>query len=188
MELWWLLEEPFEKIKKRRNSLGSLATDAAGQLNVLGHDGNPLGVDGAQVSVLEESHQVSLTGLLKSHHSRALEPQVGLEVLGDLTDEALEGKLADEQFCGLLVAPDLTESHGTGLVAVRLLDASGGGSALAGGFGGQLLPWGLASSGFAGGLLGTSHIFDETTVNELLRAKVRKRCSSLFFYNLPPPP
>ena len=120
-------------------------------------------MDGAQVSVLEESHQVSLTGLLKSHHGRALEPQVGLEVLGDLTDEALEGKLADEQLCGLLVAPDLTESHGTGLVAVRLLDASGGGSALAGGFGGQLLPWGLASGGFAGGLLGTSHcLVDES--------------------------
>ena len=93
-------------------------------------------MDGAQVGVLEESHQVGLAGLLQSHHGRALEAQVGLEVLGDLTDETLEGKLADEQLSGLLVASDLTESHGTRLVAVRLLDASGGWSALAGSLGG----------------------------------------------------
>ena len=147
--------------KKRKSSLSPLATDTAGQLDVLGHDGNPLGVDGAQVGVLEESHQVGLAGLLQSHHGRALEAQVGLEVLGDLTDETLEGKLADEQLSGLLVASDLTESHGTRLVAVRLLDASGGWSALAGSLGGQLLPWGLASSRFSCGLLGTSHCVDE---------------------------
>jgi hypothetical protein len=34
-------------------------------LNVLGHDGHTLGVDGAQVGVLEEADQVSLAGLLK---------------------------------------------------------------------------------------------------------------------------
>ena len=64
--------------------LSALATDTAGQLDVLGHDGHPLGVDGAQVGVLEETHQVGLAGLLQSHDGRALEPQVGLEVLGDL--------------------------------------------------------------------------------------------------------
>ena len=60
-------------------------------------------MDGAEVCVLEETNQVGLTGLLKSHHSRALEPQVSLEVLGNLTDETLEGQLADEQFSRLLV-------------------------------------------------------------------------------------
>ena len=83
--------------------LGTFSTDPPGKLDVLGHDGDPLGVDGAQVCVLEETHQVRLAGLLKSHHSRALEPQVGLEVLGNLTNEPLEGQLADEQFSGLLV-------------------------------------------------------------------------------------
>eukprot|EP00095_Tigriopus_kingsejongensis_P011693 maker-scaffold578_size132436-snap-gene-0.33 protein:Tk11693 transcript:maker-scaffold578_size132436-snap-gene-0.33-mRNA-1 annotation:"histone h1" len=89
----------------------TLATDAAGQLDVLGHDGHSLGVDGAQVGVLEEADQVSLGGLLESHDGRRLETQVGLEVLSDLTDQTLEGQLADEQLGGLLVATDLSESH-----------------------------------------------------------------------------
>ena len=149
------------KKKRKRFSLGPLATDSAGKLDVLGHDGDSLGVDGAEVGVLEESHQVGLAGLLQSHHGGALEPEVGLEVLGNLTDEALEGEFADEELGGLLVAPDLTEGDGSGLVAVRLLDSSSGGSALASGLGGELLPRGLASGGLAGGLLGTSHVFRE---------------------------
>ena len=64
-------------------SLGALSADAAGQLDVLGHDGDPLGVDGAQVGVLEQTDQVSLAGLLQSHHCGALETQVSLEILGD---------------------------------------------------------------------------------------------------------
>ena len=114
-------------------------------------------MDGAQVGVLKQSNEVGFAGLLKGSHGRALEPQVGLEVLGDFTNQTLEWQLADEQFGGLLVTPDFTESHGTGLVAVRLLDTSGGWCTLASGLGGQLLPWGLASSRFTGGLLGTSH-------------------------------
>ena len=83
--------------------LGPLATDPPGKLDILGHDGHPLGVDGTEVGVLEETHQVSLASLLKSHHSRALEPQICLEVLCNLTNKALERKLPDEQFSGLLV-------------------------------------------------------------------------------------
>ena len=47
------------------NNLRALATDPAGELDVLGHDGDPLGVDGAQVGVLEEADQVGLGSLLK---------------------------------------------------------------------------------------------------------------------------
>ena len=36
-----------------------------------------------------------------------------LEVLSDLTNETLEGELADEELGRLLVATDLTESDGT---------------------------------------------------------------------------
>merc|ERR1719481_2318212 len=116
-------------------------------------------MDGAQVGVLEEADEVGLGSLLQSHDSGRLEPQVGLEVLGDLTDQTLEGQLADEELSGLLVAPDLTESHGTGPVPVGLLDSTGGRGGLPGSLGGQLLPGGLASSGLTGGLLGTSHCF-----------------------------
>ena len=65
-----------------KDKLRSLSPDSPGQLDILGHDGDPLGVDGAQVGVLEESDEVSLAGLLESHNSAGLEPQVGLEVLG----------------------------------------------------------------------------------------------------------
>jgi hypothetical protein len=58
--------------------LSALASDAAGQLNVLGHDGHALGVDGAQVGVLEQAHQVSLGGLLQGQQGGALEAQVAL--------------------------------------------------------------------------------------------------------------
>jgi len=44
----------------KRDFLGPLATDAAGKLDVLGHDGDTLGVDGAQVGVLEQTNEVSL--------------------------------------------------------------------------------------------------------------------------------
>ena len=139
------------------NTLSTLATDAAGELDVLGHDGDALGVDGAQVGVLEEADQVGLGSLLQGQDGRALEAQVGLEVLGDLTDQALEGKLADEQLGGLLVLADLAQGDGSGPVAMGLLDASGGGGRLARGLGGQLLAGRLASGGLAGGLLGASH-------------------------------
>lgn len=65
--------------------------------------------------------------------------------------QALEGELADEQLGGLLVATDLTESDGTGLVAVRLLHATGRRSGLAGSLGSERLARGLAASGLAGG-------------------------------------
>ena len=145
-------------LKGRRDcNLSTLTTDTAGKLDVLGHDGDTLGVDGAEVGVLKQTDEVSLAGLLEGHDGRALEAEVSLEVLGDLTDETLEGELADEELGGLLVSSDLTESNGSWPVSVGLLDSSGGGSRFAGSLGGQLFPGGLASGGFASGLLGTSH-------------------------------
>ena len=115
-------------------------------------------MDGAQVGVLEESDQVSLAGLLQSHDGGALEAQVGLEVLGDFTDQTLEWQFPDEELGALLVPPDLSQSHGTGPVPVRLLNSSGGRCALASGLGGQLLPWGLATSGLSSCLLCSCHL------------------------------
>ena len=137
--------------------LRALATDAAGKLDVLGHDGHTLGVDGAQVGILEEANKVCLGSLLQSKDGGALEAQIRLEVLGDLANEALERKLADEQVRGLLVAADLAKSHGTGAVAMGLLDTSGGRCRLAGCLGGELLAGGFASGALAGGLLGAGH-------------------------------
>ena len=120
-------------------NLSAFTTDAASQLDVLGHDGHTLGVDGAQVGVLEETDQVGLAGFLQGHDGGALESQISLEVLGDLTDQTLEGQLADQELGGFLVTTDLTESDGSGPVAMGLLHSPGGWGALPGGLGGQLL-------------------------------------------------
>ena len=48
----------------------------------LGHDADALGVDGAEVGVLEESDQVGLSGLLQGKDGRALEAEIVLEVCG----------------------------------------------------------------------------------------------------------
>ena len=100
-------------MKSERRRLRALATQATGQLDVLGLDGDTLGVDGAQVGVLKQGDEVSLNGLLQSTDGGALEAQVALEVLSDLTDETLEGQLPDQELSRLLVATDLTESDGT---------------------------------------------------------------------------
>lgn len=155
--------------------LVAFTAEAAGKLDVLGLDGDTLGVNGAQVGVLEEGDEVGLDGLLESTDGRRLEAKVALEVLGNLTNlssisivatgvgammdayQALKRELADQELGGLLVATDLTESDGTRLITVRLLDATSGGGALAGSLGGKLLARSLATSGLSCGLLGASH-------------------------------
>jgi hypothetical protein len=67
----------------------ALATDATSQLNVLGHNGDAFGVDGAQVGVFEETDEVSFARFLEGKNGRRLEAQVVVETLGDLADKAL---------------------------------------------------------------------------------------------------
>ena len=138
-------------------NLSTLSTDTASQLNVLGHDGDPLGVDGTQIGILEETHKVSLASLLQSHNSRALEPEVSLEVLGNLPDKTLEGKLADEELCGFLVPPDLPQGHGARPVPVWLLNSPSGWGRFASSLCGQLFSGGLPTGGFPCSLLGACH-------------------------------
>merc|ERR1711895_36749 len=117
------------------NNLSTFATDTAGKLGVLGHDGDTFGVDGAQVGVFEEPDEVSLRSFLESHDCRGLESEISL----------------------LLVTTDLTESYGTRPVPVGFLDTSCGRGRFASCLGGELLAWGLASGGLAGSLLSTGH-------------------------------
>ena len=142
---------------RQTKCLGTLATDSAGKLDVLGHDCHTLGVDGAQVGVLEETDQVCLAGLLKSHDGRALEAEISLEVLSDFTYKTLEWELADEKLGGLLVTTDLTESDGSWPVSVGLLDTSGGWGTLASCLGGELLARSLSSGRFTSGLFCSCH-------------------------------
>jgi hypothetical protein len=68
------------------SSLVALTTEAAGELDVLALDGDTLGVDGAEVGVLEEGDEVRLDGLLEGADGGGLEAEVALEILGNLAD------------------------------------------------------------------------------------------------------
>lgn len=136
---------------------GGLTTDAAGKVDVTGHDGNTLAVDSAQVNILKQRDEVGLGSLLEGSDGSRLEAKVSLALLGDLTDETLEGKLADQELSRLLVATDLTERNGAGAIAMGLLDARGRGCRLAGSLGGDHLAGSLTTGGLASSVLGTSH-------------------------------
>jgi histone H3 len=97
--------------------------------------------------ILEQADQISLNGLLERANGRRLEAEVRFEVLGDLTNETLEWELSDEELGRLLVTTDLTESDGTRLISVGLLDTSGRWCRLASSLGSKLLTGGLATGG-----------------------------------------
>lgn len=126
-------------------------------MHVLWHDGNSLGVDGAEVGVLEESNHVGLSSLLEGEHGGGLESEVSLEVRSDFSDESLERKLSDKELGGFLVLSDHSQGDGSWSESVGLLHAGDGGGGLLGGLGNHL-SWGLSSGVLSGGLLGSSHL------------------------------
>ena len=138
--------------------LSTFSTDTASQLDVLGHDGDTFGVDSAQVGVLEQSNEVGLASLLEGQDSGALEAEIGLEVLGDFTDQTLEWQFSDQKLSALLVTSDFTESDGSRPVSVWFLNSTSGWCTLASGLGSQLFPWSLSSGGFSSGLLCSCHL------------------------------
>ena len=135
----------------------ALTTDAAGELHILGHDGDTLGVDGAEVGVLEETDHVGLSSLLESEDGGGLETEVVLVLRSDLTNKSLEGELADEELGALLEAADLAEGNGAWSEAVGLLDATGSDDLLGGLLVGDVLAGGLATGVLAGCVLSACH-------------------------------
>ena len=142
--MWWLLKEPFVFCSGAVR-LSSFSADSAGQLNVLGHDGDTLGVDGAQVGVFKQTNKVSLASFLKSHYRGALKTQICLEVLSDFSHKTLEGQLADQQLGGFLITTDLTKSDCTRPVTMRFLDSTSGRSALTSCLCGELFAWSFST-------------------------------------------
>ncbi len=112
-------------------NLRALAANTTRELNVLGHDGYTLGMNGAQVGVFKQPNKVCFGSLLKGKDGSTLETQVRLEVLGNFTNQTLERGLANEKVRRLLVLADFTKSNSSWAVTVGLLDASGSGSTLA---------------------------------------------------------
>lgn len=102
-------------------------------------------MDSGQVGVFEQRNEVSFSSFLKSHDSRGLETEVGLqrgkstwvrkntigwmnlEILSNFTDKTLEGELPDEQLSRLLVTSNFTKSDGSRTEPVRLLHTTSGG-------------------------------------------------------------
>lgn len=114
-------------------------------------------MNGTQVSVFEETYQISLAGFLQGHDGRALEAKVSLEVLSYLSDQALEGQLADEELRAFLVATDLSECNGSRAVPMGFLHSPGSWGTLPGCLGGKLLARSFSSGGLTCCLLCTSH-------------------------------
>lgn len=117
-------------------TLGPLPANAPSQLNILGHDSHALRVDSAQIGVLKQADEIGFGGLLQGEDGGALKAQVGLEVLGDLADETLEGELADEELGRLLELANFTKGDGSRAIAMGLLDTSRGRGRLTSGLGG----------------------------------------------------
>ena len=140
----------------KRVCSGSLSSDSSGELHILWHDGNSLGVDSAEVGVFEKSDHVSFSGFLEGKDGVGLESQVGFEVGGNFSDNSLERKLSNEEFSGFLVLSDHSEGDGSWSESVGLLDTRD----WDGGLGGldDHLSWGLGAGLLSGGLLGSCHL------------------------------
>jgi hypothetical protein len=144
------------QVKYSINNSRSLSSDSSGELHVLWHDGNSLGVDGAQVGVFEKSNHVGFSGFLKGKDGGRLESKVGLEVGGDFSNESLERKLSDEELGGFLILSDHSEGNGTWSESVSFFHSGDLGVSLLGGLGNHL-SWGLGSGVLSSGLLSSSH-------------------------------
>jgi hypothetical protein len=82
------------------------------------------------MTTFEQRDKVGLNSLLECTDGGGLESEIGLEVLRNLSDETLEGKLANQELGGFLITTDFSESDCTGTITMRLLDTSRGGCGL----------------------------------------------------------
>ena len=99
--------------------LSSLSPYPASQLDVSGHDGYSLSVDGTQISIFKQAHQVRFASLLQRADGGTLEPQVGFEILGDVPHQPLERQFPDQKLGGFLVTTDFSKGNSPGPGASR---------------------------------------------------------------------
>ena len=123
-------------------------------MKITSHEGDALGVEGAEVGVREEASDVSFGRFLESSDGGCLPTETVLVAGSELTDEALEGSLAHQKIGCLLVLLDLAEGDGAGSPA-ELLGAGGLGSL------GLSLAGLLLGLGDGGGLGAGHFCFDE---------------------------
>ena len=136
---------------------GSLSSDSSGELHVLWHDGNSLGVDGAQVGVLEKTNHVGLGSLLEGKDGRGLESEVRLEVRGDFSNESLEWEFSNEELSRFLESSDFSEGNSSWSESVGSLDTSWSWSFTLGLLVSNVLSWLFSTGHFSSGMLGSCH-------------------------------
>ena len=99
-------------------------------------------MNSAQVCVFIEWSHIGLGCLLECQHCWALNSEFLSEGVGDLTDQSLEGKLADEELGCFLVFSYLAEGHGSWSESIGPLYAVISWSWFSGYLiGDQLFPW-----------------------------------------------
>ena len=104
--------------------LEALSADAPCELHVFFHDGDSIGVNRAEVGVLEETGQVALCSFLEGEKGVGLEAELSIDAVADGSDEPLERSLGEEEFGGLLVLLDLAEGDSTGAEPELFLHAA----------------------------------------------------------------
>jgi hypothetical protein len=116
---------------------------------------------GDEVYILEETCEVSFSGLLESEKSGTLESEIITEIRSDFTDESYKGELSNEEWwCDLLETPDLSESDSAWSESVGPFDTtSSHRCSFLGLLLSNVLSWSLATSVLSSCLLCTSHFY-----------------------------
>lgn len=112
-------------IKRRRTRSSTLTPDAAGKLNIFRHYRHTLRMNRTQIRIFKQSHEIRLSRFLKGGHSRALKSKICLEILRNLTHQALEREFSDEKLRALLVFPDLPQGDCTRTESMGFFHATG---------------------------------------------------------------
>ena len=103
-----------------RNRLGALSPNTSGQLDILRHDRDTFGMNGAQVSVFKKTDEICLCCLLQCQDCPTGKVEPAFKVLGNLPYQSLKGKPPYQKFSRLLKLTNLTKGHSTRPIPVWL--------------------------------------------------------------------
>ena len=155
---WIVLKRHYITQSRYISSSRSLSSDSSGELDILWHDGDSLGVDGGEVGVFEKSNNVGLSSFLESKDSWWLESQVGLEIVCDFSNKSLEWKLSNEEFSRFLEFSNFSEGDGSWSESVSSFNSTCGSESFTlWGFGSYGFSWLFGSSCFSCCVFGSCH-------------------------------
>lgn len=155
---WIVLKRHYITQSRYISSSRSLSSDSSGELDILWHDGDSLGVDGSKVGVFEKSNNVGLSSFLEGKDSWWLESQVSLEIISNFSNKSLEWELSNEEFSWFLESSDFSKWDGSWSESVGSLDSTWGSESFTlWGFGSYSLSWLFGSSCFSCSVFGSCH-------------------------------